>query len=839
MDHNEASTLEYDQVAKALKTDLLTGLTSFESRERLKTYGQNSLDDGSDRNRVHKLVYHHILSYLSQFTNPLIQLLAVCAIVSAAIGEYYNAISILVAMILVCTVSYVQEFRADKSLQKLNKQMPKVCKVIRESQAHEIDTNHLVPGDVIYLTEGQRVPADVRLYDTLSMTVNESNLTGETQAQMKTSKAICKKFEPFLNLKSQKSISEPPTIDTEISYVHQNLALMGTLVESGHSRGVVFCTGKSTRYGQVFCMLKNTVHPRSPLQKNIDQLSLHLVVTACAVIAFLSILGIIQRRTVLEVSYHAISLAVTAIPEGFPVVVAVIMALGVIRLSKQKAIIKSLTSIETLGCVQVLCADKTGTLTRDDMTLTDIVTSELHSLSSGELEELNNEECRRYMTFNKFGGKLYSIGRLMEVGTLCNNASFNPTPTAGSESQYMGQATECAILEASIRMGFGDSRSRFDRLSEVPFDARTRRMVVQCERKDLPCNGPMYYVKGAWEEILNDCTHYYECGLIKQRTDEMWLEYSRICTALGTQGLRVLALATGPALDQLTFVGIVGINNSPRDGIVSVLSKIKRSYHIDVKMITGDCKATAVAVGRSLDLIEVSLEEEERVVMSGEQLQALLESDMDELAKAHEISSKSVFYRVDPVQKSNIVTKLQELDKIVAMTGDGVNDVLSLKKANLSLVMGHGADVCKEIADVILANDDLSVLIPAIIEGKGIYQKIHNFMSYQISISLTLINLIAISYVTRSPSPFTVIQLLFINILTDGPPAQALGVERISDIDLSPYPRNVHDPIINCQLLRVIFTLTTTLTTTNGILYYLVVSIKKQCFVLLVSIALY
>lgn len=851
MDHNQASILEPEEVGQVLKTNLLEGLTTFEARERLKRYGLNKLDNELENKTYQKVISKHSINYFKQFLNPLIQLLMVCVIVSLCVGEFENACGVLVSIFLVCTISFVQDYRADRSLEKLNKQMPNVCKVIRENQAHELESHYLVPGDIVQLNEGQRVPADVRLFDLHSLLVNEANLTGETQAQIKqvSSKTSLSRLNSILlngtfdqekQADEDKEEKEDREGDLRVdqvgkNFIHQNLALMGTMIEAGHSRGIVISTGKATRYGEVFSMLKNTLQPRSPLQNNIDQLSLHLVIISCSVITLMSMVGIVQKRPMLDVAYYAISLAVTAIPEGLPVVVAVIMALGVLRLSKRRTIVKSLNSIETLGCVQVLCADKTGTLTRNDMTLTDIVTSELHSLSSDELEELNHEECRKHMTFNKFGGKMYSIGRLMEVGTLCNNASLDmtgkPTDDCGQiTNRFIGQATECAILDASIRMGFGDSRTKFDRISETPFKSSSRRMIVQCQRRDLPGSSPMFYVKGAWEEILADCSFHYDCGLIKPRSEEIWAEYRRICSTLGSQGLRVLALATGPSMDKLTFVGIIGINNALKEGIANTIFKLKREFYIDIKMITGDSKETAVAIGRSLGLIDSSNEYEiSQQIMSGEQIDMLLESkSKDDSTKAREILSRNVFYRVDPVQKADIVGKIQELDKIVAMTGDGINDVISLKKANLSLVMGSGADVCKEIADVIVVDNDLSILINAIIEGKGIYHKIRSFMSYQISISLSLVLLVAISFGLKTAPPFTVMQLLFINLLTDGPPAQTLGVERVDEKDLNLKPRDVHEPIINLQLARTLIILTFAFFVINGSLYFSLVSLKSE-----------
>lgn len=829
-----SSALDHEQVARLIKTDVINGLTTFEARERLKRHGKNVLGpEGTLDKPVHKRVCMQALDYLAQFANPLIQLLLICCLVSVAIGEYGNAASVAVAIVIVCTISYVQERRADKSLEKLHLQMPQISNVVREAQPHEIESCYLVPGDIVLLAEGQRVPADVRLFEVQSLSLNESNLTGETQSQPKVSHAIRSRLKSVLS-------GEQPLVEDK-NFIQPNIALMGTIIESGHARGIVIATGSHTRYGEVSSVLQSTAHPRSPLQCNIEQLSLHLVVGSCFIIGCISILGIVQQRAALDILYYSISLAVTAIPEGLPVAVAVIMAVGVVRLSRQKTIIKSIECIETLGCVQVLCADKTGTLTRDYMTLTDIVTSELHSLSSGELDELNSDECRKHMTFNKFGGKLYAIGCLMEAGTLCNNASFNPhlkTPVESTTNnggivsvggRFIGQATDCAILQASMRMGFGDSRGKFVRLQETPFSASSRRMAVQCKRLDgAASNGPMWYVKGAWEDILADCTHYFECGLIKPKSDELWKEYERICTTLGSQGLRVLALATGSTMQELTFVGIVGINNAPREGIADTLDKLRASFKIDVKMITGDSRATAVAVGRALHLLphDVDCDSDGRQVMSGQQVQKLLDCDMSDALKAKEIAEKCVFYRVDPMQKANIVSKLQELDKIVAMTGDGVNDVISLKRANLSLVMGSGADVCKEIADVVLVDDNLCSLLPAIIEGKGIYLKIHSFLAYQLSLSLSLLMLTAVSFATNCMAPFTVIQVLFINILADGPPAQSLAVERVRESELEQRARNVHEPLLSCKLLCTVTILTSALLATNGLLYYFVVSIS-------------
>lgn len=842
-----------------LQTSPTHGLTNFEARERLTKYGQNKFE-GELKKIVNEYIYQSFIDFLKQFINPLIQLLLICVIISAAIGEYESAASVGLAVIIVCTISYVQERRADKSLEKLNKNLPNICKVIRENRTQEMESHLLVPGDIVILSEGQRVPADLRLFEIHSLCINESNLTGETQSQVKSSDPTPRVRESIIQKEkvdigalhhqiSHSVITLQNANDEDRNIIAKNLALMGTMVETGHAKGIVICTGNETRYGEVYSMLQEIVHPKSPLQVNIDQLSIHLVMIACLVIASLAIVGIVQQRPFMEVAFYAISLAVTAIPEGLPVVVAVIMALGVMRLSKRKTIVKSLNSIETLGCIQILCADKTGTLTRNEMTLTDVVTSELHSLSSLELEELNNEECRKQMTFNNFGGKMYAIGRLMEVGTLCNNATYCTAPVllakvdstsedqstsesgsttgqsaTGGQYTLIGQATECAILDAAMRLGFGDSRQKFERLSEQPFQSSTRRMVVYCQRTDLPGNSPMYYVKGAWEDLLDDCTHYYDCGLVKPRTNEMWLEYARICTALGSQGLRVLALATGVTMEELTFVGVVGINNAARDGIKETIEQLKDKFYVDVKMITGDSEATAVAVGKTLGLLDSLLPEEckqSNSIMSGEQLRQLLKSDsIDELTKSQEISSKSIFYRVDPLQKADIVARLQQLDKIVAMTGDGVNDVVSMKRANLSIAMGTGADVCKELADVIVVDNDLSVLTAAVIEGKGIHLKIQSFMSYQISLSLSLLILVAISFIMKTHSPFSVIQLLFINLLADGPPAQSLGMEKVQLDDIGRRPRNVHDPLLNCRLFCTLISLTSSLVAVNGVLYY-------------------
>lgn len=816
MNHNQASILGPGEVAEGLQTNISTGLTAFEARDRVKRYGSNTLADTTDKS-MPKLLYRQILAYLNQFMNPLIQLLIICSLISLIMGEYNDAISVAASLLIVNTISYIQEYRCDKSLEKLNKQVPNICKVLRDSKTFEINSEDLVPGDIIYLNEGQRVPADMRLFQVSSMTIDESNLTGETKSQLKNEEHTLNRVSSILD--GQASVDEDKNI------IYRNLAMMGTLVESGHAKGIVICTGKSTRYGQVYSMLKSTKQPKSPLQANIDQLSMHLVVSACSTIALVSIVGIIQQRSIEDVAFYAISLVVTAIPEGLPVALAVIMALSILRLGRHKAIIKSLNSVETLGCVQILCADKTGTLTRSEMTLTDIVTSELHSLSTSDIDELNNEEFKKHMTFNMFGGKLHSIGLLMEVGTLCNNASYDSSAPDGSGCKFLGQATECAILDASMRLGFNDSRGKFERLGETPFDRVTKRMVVQCLRRDTTGNNPVYYVKGAWEGILNDCVNYSENGMIKPRTKEMWQDYSNMCSALCAQGLRVLGFALGPSLDQLTFVGVVGINNAPRDGAIEAIQRLKKEFKIDVKMITGDSEATAMSVAKNLGILDLHINEsgaseyESDGVMSGDQVQKILNSEMDDHDKAQAILSKSVFYRVDPIQKAGIVSKLQELDKIVAMTGDGINDVISLKQSNLSIVMSSGADVCKELADVILLDNNLSVLVEAIIEGKGVYKKIQSFLVFQLSMSLSLIFLTGLSYLTQWDAPYTVSALLFLNILVDGPPAQALAFERTSLRDLDMKPRDVFEPLLNWHLLGNVVALTSTVTLLNVIIY--------------------
>lgn len=849
INHNEASILSYEEVAQTLNTCPNKGLPSFEAHERLKKYGLNSLDDSQETRTIAKLLFQKIINFCKQFINPLIQLLLLCVLISAVIGEFENAISVLVAIILVCSISYIQEYRADKSLQKLNKEIPSKCEVLRDGVQIELLCDNLVPGDIIILQEGCRVPADVRLFKSESLTIDESNLTGETRSQAKIdTKLGTKKLKSALN-------GEIPVDSDKQNIIFQNLAMMGTLIESGQARGIVICTGRATRYGQVFEMLKSSIQPKSPLQKNIDQLSVHLVIIAICIIGFTSIIGIVQNRPTMEVAYYAISLAVTAIPEGLPVVVAVIMALGVLRLSKTQTIVKSLSSIETLGCFQILCADKTGTLTRNEMTLTDMVTSELHSYSMSELEALDGEDFQRHMTFNKIAGKMYSIGRLMEVGTLCNNATMEielntlqqqqqNQPTIITEDtnnnnqistiyraspqippRFLGSSTECAILSASMRLGFGDSRSKFDRLSEIPFSPKTRRMVVRCKRRDQPGNGAMYYVKGAWEEILADCTHYSEAGLVKSRNDDMWLEYGRIATTLGKQGLRVLALATGPELNQLTFVGYIGINNSPRDGIIETLGELMEDFRIDVKMITGDSRTTALAVGRTLGLLKgVDPDDEHLFLMSGTEAEKMIRSEVNDSLKSQDILQRTIFYRVDPMQKAEIISKLQQFDKVVAMTGDGINDVISLKRANLSIAMGSAADVCKEIADIIAVKNDLSVLIPALLEGKAIYQRVQAFLTYQISMSLALLVLVGISFACRYEPPFTVTQVLFINLLADGPPAQALGCEEAEEDELKKRaPRNIHEPLLNGRLIVTILALTSTMVINNGVLYLVLI----------------
>ncbi|KAJ8958969.1 hypothetical protein NQ314_006333 [Rhamnusium bicolor] len=639
--------------------------------------------------------------YLEQFKNPLILLLLASAVVSACMKQFDDAVSITVAIVIVVTVAFVQEYRSEQSLQELTKLVPPSCHCLRDGTADTFLARELVPGDVVLLNVGDKVPADIRLFEAIDLTVDESSFT-------------------------------------------------------------VVSTGTNSEFGSVFKMMLEEEAPKTPLQKSMDNLGTQLSIYSFAIIGLIMLIGWIQGRPIMEMFTISVSLAVAAIPEGLPIVVTVTLALGVLRMAKKNAIVKKLPTVETLGCVNVICSDKTGTITRNEMTATVLVTAD------GYIAELTGAG------YNDHG----------QVGAVCNNAVI-------LNEVLMGQPTEGALLAAAMKHGMYNVADRYVRLQEYPFSSEQKMMAVKCSSKYDRDKEDIFFVKGAIEKILPKCTSYSWNGNNQPLTPNKLLEFMAEAHEIAKKGLRVMSMAKGSTLQDLVYLGIVGICDPPRPLVREAITILKES-EVQVKMVTGDSMDTAVAIAQL-----VGLETLPSQVLSGEQLDTFTETELDEA-----VPRATVFYRVSPKNKLSIVKSLQRSGFIVGMTGDGVNDGVALKKADIGIAMGkNGTDVCKEAADMILVDDDFYTIIAAIEEGKSIFYNIRNFVRFQLSTSIAALSLIALTTMMNVRNPLNAMQILWINIIMDGPPAQSLGVEPVEEDVVKQKPRDTKEPMITKKLI--------------------------------------
>ncbi|KAF9450118.1 Ca-transporting ATPase [Macrolepiota fuliginosa MF-IS2] len=785
-----------------------------------------------------------ILKFLKTiYESPLILLLCGSATVSAIMGNVDDAVSITVAVLIVLTVGFVQERRSEKSLEALNKLVPHHCHVVREGETIHVLANELVPGDLVKFSTGDRIPADIRITDSIDLEIDESSLTGETTARRKSTEACS-----YVGGAGGRA-GEPAALADR-----NCIAYMGTLVRNGRGSGVVIATGAETEFGVIFSMMQEVEERRTPLQLSMDELAKKLSLLSFGIIGIICLIGVLQQRSWLDMFTIGVSLAVAAIPEGLPIVTTVTLALGVLRMAKRKAIVKKLHSVEALGSVSVICSDKTGTLTKNEQTVTE-------AYAVDETIYLDPTSTTPYV-----GSISPAMRKTLEIGALCNNASMERS----EDGIFVGQSTDVALLNVLDIVGVVDKRPNFKRLSEKPFNSEQKYMAVSGIHSTLPTstsetkltlpqstsNGSilnanareMYYIKGSIDAILDRCKFYYvnedsTPGLDTNTRKAIMTK----ATSTASRGLRVIAMAYGfgsvnspngssvgssrapsrapspnpPAFipgyatgekDNLVFVGFAAMFDPPRKGVADSIGLLQAGG-VHVVMITGDAEHTALAiakdlglrVGRALPSTSTSGElGEERYsgVLTGKAIDQLTKVQLKEM-----VGGVSVFARTTPKHKMRIVEAFQSRGAVVAMTGDGVNDAPALKMADIGLSMGKsGTDVAKEAADAILVDDNFSTILPAVEEGKSIFHNIQNFLSFQLSTAAAALTLITLSTMLGLDNPLNAMQILFINILMDGPPSQSLGVDPVDPAVMRRPPRKKNAPIITRRLLyRVLF----------------------------------
>ncbi|EFC44644.1 predicted protein, partial [Naegleria gruberi] len=773
------------------ETDINIGLTEKEARRRLDILGPNELKEEEEESLFSK--------FIEKFKEPMILLLLGSAAISLLLGQYDDAISISLAVFIVCTVAFIQEWRSDKALDSLKELTTHKATVIRDGNPQVISASDIVPGDVVVFSSGDRIPADVRLVEISRLGVDESVFTGEVNPASKT---IERADLPFHQ--SEESSSNPFPKSTHVSDC-KNIAFMGTLVSVGNGKGVVVSTGQKTEIGKISDLLKSIEEKNTPLQDAMDDLSQKISYLSFGVIGVIFLIGGLTGKPWLEMFQMGISLAVAAIPEGLPIVVTVTLAMGVIRMSKKKAIVRKLPSVESLGACNVVCVDKTGTLTKNEMTLVKAftlaeqdavinVTGLGYQAYEGSFHKASISSLKNRYDHNLGEAikptEVSHLHTLLKVGVVCNNASVD-----FATSKIVGQPTEAALITAAQKGGLdvADIRSKHKRVEEIPFSSEHKWMAVKS--KNIETGKEMYYVKGAIENILGNCTHYC-IGTENQKkplNDQLRREIENTSSLFAESALRVMALCVGDKpSSELTFVGVVGIYDPPRPGVKEAVSALYKGG-VKVVMITGDSMKTAVAIAKELNIVPEDGDEKEYALS----VEDLSTSDFED-----KIYKARVFYRMAPVHKMKIVSAYQKAEYVVAMTGDGINDAPALKMANIGIAMGKsGTDVSKEASEMILADDNFPTILSAIEEGKGIFRNIKSFLRYQLTTSVSCMFIIIFCTFMGYPLPLNPMQILFINIIMDGPPAQSLGVEPVDEDVMNQPPRDTKKPITSGKIV--------------------------------------
>ena len=735
------------------------GLSEGEAQARLAQYGPNEIQGEREISPV-KI-------FLSQFNSFIVYILIAAVLISFILHEYIDGVVIMGILMVNAVLGFFQEHRAEKAIESLKKMAALQATVIRDGRKQRISSNKLVPGDVIVFESGDHISADARIMEQYRLELMESSLTGESHSVSKDS---------------------APIDDTSTLGEMKNMVFGGTHVTNGSGRAVVVKTGMDTEMGKIAESIESVEDDETPLQRQLDRLGRRLGILTLIICGVIIAFGIFKGGGLLEMIMVGVSLAVAAVPEGLPIVVTIALALGVKRMVGQNALIKRLPSVETLGCTTVICTDKTGTLTRNQMTVTKLFVNHTIIDITGTGYSTSGEFLSSGQEFDPSFAEL-----LLSIGALNNDAELS------GEGSIVGDPTEGALIVSAAKAGVKRAilKHTFPRVYEIPFDSeRKRKSTVHQTDKGL-----ILYTKGAPDVVLKLCSRVNVDGRVSPLSDEarsMIVETNR---QFASQALRVLAFAYKPLVsgkhvdesheDDLIFVGLQGMIDPPREEVRSAINRCRKAGIRSI-MITGDYALTGQAIAHQLGI--------EGDAVSGETLEEM----SDEVLKKT-VKEISIFSRVNPEHKIRIVRALRETGEVVAMSGDGINDAPALKEADIGIAMGiTGTDVTKETADMVLLDDKYTSIVKAVEQGRGIYENIRKFVNYLLSSNLgevlILFMAMLIGFEDASGAivmPLLATQILWLNLVTDGLPAVAIGVDPVRKGIMDVPPRNPHEPIIN------------------------------------------
>lgn len=765
--------MEVKEVLSSLGT-VLDGLTQQEVKTRLEKFGPNEL---VEKERISALKI-----FIDQFKSFLIIILLAATVVSAFIGEWLDAIIIFAIVIACAILGLYQEYKAEKSVEALKKIAAPTARVIRKGEEEEIPARDIVPGDIVVLKTGDKVPADCRLIEEMNLRVDEAPLTGESKPVKK---------------------SMPPLEKAEMAVAdRKNMVYTATVVTYGHGKAVVTSTGMNTEFGKIATMIQEVEEEETPLKKRLDVVGKWLGIFSLIICGVAGAVGIIQGHGVLDMFIWGVSLAVAAVPEALPAVVTGALSIGVSKMAKKNAIVRKLPAVETLGCTTVICSDKTGTLTKNEMTVRRI-------FANGKMFEVTGvgfqPEGEYLIDGNRVNPKEYPPLSLMaKISTLCNDVYLHKTESGWS---IIGDPTEGALLVSAIKAGINaeELRKEIPRIGEVPFESERKRMSTI-----HPVNGgKVAYVKGAPEIILDLSTHLFKDGKTIPLTAEEKQKILKVNEQMASDALRVLGLAyrnlpgdlneysLETVEKDLVFVGLQGMIDPPRDEVIEAMKQCKEAG-IKTIMITGDHKLTATAVARELGQLPEEEGSKPRV-LTGVELDRMSDQQLEDV-----IEDVVVYARVSPEHKLRIVDAFKKKGEIVAMTGDGINDAPALKRADIGVAMGiTGTDVTKEASSMVLADDNFASIVAAVEEGRAIYDNIKKYLVYLISCNIAEILILGGSFFIGLPLPLVAIQILWVNLTTDGLPALALGVDPSDPDIMRRPPRDPQESVFNRRIMTL------------------------------------